>query len=287
MKKWFFLLVLLLLLGGEVILQLKGYIEDGFTLEDNKAQDESLLEEAIPIQVTEEQIYKGNLVLVNKETPVHQLGIKSDVVHLAEHDELIVGYGLLDNTIQLSESVAQEFITMIDAAQQDGVNQFLISSGYRDVAEQDRLFQEMGAELALPAGHSEHNLGLSLDIGSFGGLMGQAPEGKWLKSNAWMHGFILRYPEDKTAITGIEYEPWHFRYVGLPHSVIMLEKNFTLEEYLEYLKEKKFVSTTVQGEKYEIVYYPVNKRTTIYVPANRDYEMSGDNMSGVIVTVHL
>lgn len=287
MKKWFFLLVLLLLLGGEVILQLKGYIGDGFTLEDNKAQEQSSLEGAISIQVTEEQIYKGSLLLVNKENPVHQLGVQSDVVHLAEHDELLTGYGLLNNTIQLSESVAQEFITMIDAAQQDGVNQFLISSGYRDVAEQDRLFQEMGAEFALPAGHSEHNLGLSLDIGSFGGQMSQAPEGKWLKRNAWMYGFILRYPEDKTAITGIEYEPWHFRYVGLPHSVIMLEKNFTLEEYLDYLKEKKFISTTVQGEKYEIAYYTVNKKTTIHVPAYHDYEISGDNMNGVIVTVHL
>ncbi|MNC64126.1 D-alanyl-D-alanine carboxypeptidase [compost metagenome] len=116
--------------------------------------------------------------------------------------------------------------------------------------------------------------------------MGQAAEGKWLKQHAGAYGFILRYPKDKVAITGIQYEPWHFRYVGLPHSVIMQTNGFTLEEYLDYLKEKKTVSTTVNGESYEIAYYPAGKKTTVYVPANRRYEISGNNMDGVIVTVY-
>ena len=77
--------------------------------------------------------------------------------------------------------------------------------------------------------------------------MNQAPEGKWLTKNAWTYGFILRYPKDKTAITGIQYEPWHFRYVGLPHSLIMQQKNLALEQYLEYLKEEKTISTTIRG----------------------------------------
>ncbi|RLM60061.1 D-Ala-D-Ala carboxypeptidase VanY, partial [Halorubrum sp. Atlit-9R] len=133
---------------------------------------------------------------------------------------------------------------------------------------------------------SEHNLGLSLDIGSTQGEMGQAPEGKWLNKNAWRHGFILRYPSDKTAITGIQYEPWHFRYVGLPHSAIMQDKNFVLEEYLDYLKDHKSITTTVNQQTYEISYYPVSKNTTIPVPVNGRYEISGNNMDGIIVTVY-
>jgi D-alanyl-D-alanine carboxypeptidase len=97
----------------------------------------------------------------------------------------------------------------------------------------------------------------------------------------------LRYPEDKTAVTGIKYEPWHFRYVGLPHSAIMQQKNMVLEEYLDFLKKQKSFTTTVDGEAYTISYYPVSHRTTIPKPAGRQYDISGDNMDGVIVTVKM
>ena len=56
--------------------------------------------------------------------------------------------------------------------------------------------------------------------------------------NSHKYGFVLRYPKDKESITGIEYEPWHFRYVGKEHAKVMKENNFCLEEYVEYLKSK-------------------------------------------------
>ena len=114
--------------------------------------------------------------------------------------------------------------------------------------------------------------------------MAEAPEGKWMEKNAWKYGFILRYPADKTDITGIQYEPWHIRYIGLPHSVIMEEKHFVLEEYLDYLKEEKKISATIGGKKYTITYYPITDSTTIPVPANGQYEISGNNMDGIILT---
>ncbi|MCS7461363.1 VanY-A/VanY-F/VanY-M family D-Ala-D-Ala carboxypeptidase [Paenibacillus doosanensis] len=237
------------------------------------------------IKVESKQIYQGNLILVNKDYPVHQEGVQSDIVKLSQHKELVQGYGLLDNTIRLSQSVAQRFESMIDAAAKDGVTHFLISSGYRDKKEQDELYREMGADYALPAGYSEHNLGLSLDIGSSQMEMNRAPEGKWLAQHAWAYGFILRYPKDKTEITGIQYEPWHFRYVGLPHSAIMQEKQFTLEQYLDYLKTQKTITATVEGKRYEVSYYPVSRNASIQVPAGRRYELSGNNTDGVIVTV--
>ena len=95
-----------------------------------------------------------------------------------------------------------------------------------------------------------------MDIGSTQQSIDRSPEGKWLKEHAWAHGFILRYPQDKTEITGIQYEPWHFRYVGQPHSMIMKELNLTLEEYLDYLKDQSSYRTTVEGRNTKLSMYP-------------------------------
>ncbi|OPH53471.1 D-Ala-D-Ala carboxypeptidase VanY [Paenibacillus ferrarius] len=285
MKKWVFWLVICLLLGYEAVQQKAEVVINGDSGKTNiEAQAVTSQGSDLTIKVTQDQIYQGNLVLINKDYPVHPAGTLTDVVNLFQHKEFIKGFGLLDDTIRLSQSVMQPFTKMIQAADKEGVDHFMINSGYRDKKEQGQLYKQMGSDYALPAGYSEHNLGLALDIGSTQKEMDQAPEGKWLKKNAWTYGFILRYPKDKTAITGIQYEPWHFRYVGLPHSLIMQQKDFTLEQYLDFIKEQKTFSTTVKGQKYEITYYPVSKSTTIHVPSNQRYEISGNNIDGVIVT---
>lgn len=286
MKKWGFLLVILLLLGYKTIKQKAEMAQDYQNNEHNQAQEGTSQEQYQTIKIAQDQVYQGNLLLVNKENPVHQDGAKSDVVNLSEHEELVNGYRLLDTNIHLSESVAQTFLKMVNAAKKDKVRHFIINSGYRNSEEQSQLYEEMGSDYALPQGYSEHNLGLSLDIGSTQMKMDQAPEGKWLKKNAWKYGFILRYPADKAAITGIQYEPWHYRYIGLPHSAIIRDRHFVLEQYLDYLREEKEISVSVDGEQYEIYYYPISQDTTIKVPVNRHYEISGNNMDGVIVTVY-
>ncbi|ANC21894.1 D-alanyl-D-alanine carboxypeptidase [Bacillus cereus] len=237
------------------------------------------------VEVTKAQIYKGDLLLVNKDYPVKKDSIRSDIINVNHNSELVRGYVIFDRNLRLSKDVVKKFLNVVDAAGKESVNHFLISSGYRDFQEQKQLYEKMGSDYALPAGYSEHNLGLSLDIGSTQKKMEKAPEGKWIEENAWKHGFVLRYPKNKSNITGIQYEPWHIRYVGLPHSAIMQKKNFTLEEYLEFLKEEKEVSTEVEGKKYTVSYYKVSENTKVNVPANKQYEISGNNMDGVIVTV--
>ncbi|CAM4091334.1 VanY-A/VanY-F/VanY-M family D-Ala-D-Ala carboxypeptidase [Lederbergia lenta] len=237
-------------------------------------------------EITKEQIYQGNLLLVNNEYPVHEESIKSDVVNLSIHNELTEGYVLLGSEIYLSKEIAHIFSEMITDARKDGLHSFATTSGFRSFEEQNILYQEMGSLRALPPGYSEHNFGLALDVGSTQMKMEDAPEGKWIGKNAWKYGFILRYPKDKTDITGIQYEPWHIRYVGLPHSAIMYEKNLVLEEYLDYLKEEQDISVNVNGEKYTVSYYPVSQGLKIKVPVNHHYEISGNNMDGVIVTVY-
>ncbi|QHW29842.1 M15 family metallopeptidase [Paenibacillus rhizovicinus] len=294
MKKWVFGFVVVLLLIGYgaaqhkpkvVIAELPKVVIEEPSKVNHPVQGGTPQKNGHTIAVTKAQIYKGDLLLVNKEHPIPSGGEESEEASLSRHGELVQGFALLDNSIRLSPSLVKKFATMIGAAANDGVNHFIISSGYRDEEKQDELYQQMGPDYALPAGYSEHNLGLSLDIGSSIAEMNRAPEGKWLKNNAWSYGFILRYPVDKTAITGIQFEPWHFRYVGLPHSLIMQAKNMVLEEYLDYLKKKKTITATVNHQTYEIHYYPVSNNTTITVPENGRYEISGNNTDGVIVTV--
>ncbi|MGG0717952.1 VanY-A/VanY-F/VanY-M family D-Ala-D-Ala carboxypeptidase [Robertmurraya massiliosenegalensis] len=285
MKKWGFLLFLLLILGFTFV-KMDPLSEPKVNLQNDRFTEGGRISgNAEQIEISEDQIYQGDLLLVNSEYPVHQESIKSDIINLSANGDLAEGYLLLGTDIYLSEDIARKFSEMVAAAEKNGLHDFAITSGFRDFEKQNVLYQDMGAAYALPPGYSEHNLGLSLDVGSTQMKMADAPEGKWIEENAWKYGFILRYPEDKTDITGIQYEPWHIRYVGFPHSAIMKEKNFVLEEYLDYLKEEKTISASVNSEKYEISYYPVTKNTTIHMPANVRYTISGNNMDGVIVTV--
>jgi zinc D-Ala-D-Ala carboxypeptidase len=282
LKKWGFLLLVVLSMGITLVNRIEIFnnkVEIKHFVPDYKLDESTHL-----VELREELVYQGNLLLVNNEYPVQEVSIKSDVINLLEHRELTEGYGLLESEIYLSEEVAYEFSEMINAAGKEGVRHFSINSGFRRFDEQNVLYQQMGSSLALPAGHSEHNLGLSLDVGSTQMKMSDAPEGKWIEQNAWKYGFILRYPKDKTHITGIQYEPWHIRYVGLPHSAIIEEKNFALEEYMDYLRKEKNLTVIVNGEEYTVTYYPIEPSSTIKVPKNSKYEISGNNVDGVIVT---
>lgn len=294
LKKGLIMLVIFLLVGCESIMTETPNVNDRVESRDGQESKAGSDTQSNPpsavqtIRVTDEQVTRGNLVLVNKDHPLDQGAVPKDIVTLFENKDLMHGYVVLDNTIRLSLSVAEKFGDMVEAAGEDGVNRFMISSGYRDEGEQEQLYREKGSDYALPPGYSEHNLGLSMDIGSTQQSIDRSPEGKWLKEHAWAHGFILRYPEDKTEITGIQYEPWHFRYVGQPHSMIMKELNLTLEEYLDYLKEQSSYTTTVEGKEYEIKYVPVtSKDMEIEIPAGSEYEISGNNIDGIIVTVLL
>ena len=92
-------------------------------------------------------------------------------------------------------------------------------------------------------GFSEHQTGLAMDISSLSANrdlteeFGETIEGKWLKENAHLFGFILRYPKGKESITGYQYEPWHFRYVGEKVAPIIFSKNLTLEEYFKKVEK--------------------------------------------------
>ncbi|MBH5316377.1 M15 family metallopeptidase [Paenibacillus sp. GSMTC-2017] len=291
MKKWFFCFFVLLLLGygfNKFKTDMSGLPnESKLRMESTNMAETNSQTDGFTLEVSQEMIFQGDLLLVNKDHPVPDgLNPEMEAVSLVRNPELIDGFfGVIDNTVELSPWMMDKFRAMVKDAAEEGVVHFLITSGYRNEVKQEELYRTKGAELALPAGYSEHNLGLSMDIGSSQAQMSHAPEGEWLKNHSWKYGFVLRYPEDKTAVTGIQFEPWHFRYVGLPHSAIMWEKNLVLEEYLDFLKEQKSVSTTIGEDNYQVFYYQVTGNHTIAVPVQGEYEISGNNQDGVIVTI--
>jgi len=154
---------------------------------------------------------------------------------------------------RVDSRVAEAALQMLSDAQAEGLNLVVISA-YRSYEQQKEIFAETMQEwneqglnwfdayretkmsVAAP-GSSEHQAGLALDIIAeaydfLDEQQSETPEMQWLVANSWRYGFILRYPADKIHITGIIYEPWHYRYVGVDAAREITERGITLEEFL-------------------------------------------------------
>jgi D-alanyl-D-alanine carboxypeptidase len=136
----------------------------------------------------------------------------------------------------------------------------VVCSSYRSIATQENLFENRikrfmnegydraeaerrAAQVVAVPGTSEHHLGLAVDIvdntnWNLDESQEKTPVQKWLMANSWKYGFILRYPKGKTEVTGIIYEPWHYRYVGKELAKELYESGLTLEEYLDQLTQE-------------------------------------------------
>lgn len=144
----------------------------------------------------------------------------SDAYKLMYDDALAQGYVLTPYSAYCSYNRQQ---TNFD----NKVQAFMLQGMTEDEAKQN-------AEKRIePAGCSENGAGLSVDIISASAGFASTAEYKWLTENAHKYGFVLRYPEDKTDVTGIIYQPWHWRYVGIDAATEMKESNLCLEEYLK------------------------------------------------------
>ncbi len=180
-----------------------------------------------------------NMTLVNAENPMQE----GYVPELAE----------VENGYSVDARIAEDLNAMLAAARADGC-QPQICSAYRSVEKQIQVFndtvnswisqgssfwdayQRTTQEVALP-GTSEHGIGLAVDIVSnqyaeLDAKQAETMEAQWLQEHCYEYGFILRYPPEKQSLTGIIYEPWHYRYVGREMAQKIKESGLTLEEYL-------------------------------------------------------
>ena len=175
------------------------------------------------------------LVLVNATHPLPA----GFTVHLKE----------LRNNHQVDERIYPDLQQMFDDARAVEIYP-LINESYRTAERQQEILDDYIARYegqglshddavkkahttVADPGYSEHQLGLALDIVAEYDADSTATW-NWLRDNAWRYGFILRYPADKVDITGIDYEPWHFRYVGKEAAKEITERGICLEEYLNY-----------------------------------------------------
>jgi len=173
---------------------------------------------------------------------------------------------------------------MFDSAENYGFTQFRVTQAFRTHEYQQNLFEVMGeGGLAAPPGHSEHQVGLAVDISYEGVNIGNSVQGDWLMANSYRYGFILRYPEHKTEITGVPFEPWHYRYVGLPHAYYMTAYDLVLEEYIQLLQQESELTVRLNGVTYTVRH--VSADETIVIPEMYSFTASLDNTGGIIVTM--
>lgn len=270
-------------------------------------------EQSIKLTLTADDVHRGDLVLVNAD---HEFRFPETRDDVSVYDNKSSSYKVGDLTVTLSMTTIDAFNKLMDDfyAQTACRDVMIVSGGgYRSEEYQRQLYADrvasQGAEaaaryVALP-GNSEHHTGLAMDLTVYtdsgeGHTLRTYEKCAWLVDNFENYGFIMRYPEEKESITGIGYESWHYRYVGVPHSLIMKEKNLCFEEYVEYLHtlpEGKAVfwngtSSLVadiedSGNFYAVYYVPAVEEgnTEVVITEGREYTVSGDNTNGFIITL--
>ncbi len=162
---------------------------------------------------------------------------------------------------------------------------FAISSAYRTLEDQEALSS------SVQPGYSDHHTGYCVAIQYSD--RSALEQDHWIYQNCYKYGFVVRYPEGKEGITGVSDYRHCLRYVGVAHATYMHQNNLCLEEYVTLLQSNYASSATrlsinaADGIAYEVYYIPASgeELTTLDVPSNYNYTVSGDNRSGFIVTV--
>ncbi len=256
-----------------------------------------------PVTRKKADLTAGELILVNRTNSYRFPDVSALMVKMASNMDNKT-FKISYNTHQLQKNAMDAFNNMM--------NDFysLFSSGDVTVVTSTVSYSEQNEQYKPPAagteilenenqlspGFSEHHTGYAFDlklVSSTGKISAYDGTGnyKWINDNCYKYGFTVRYPVNRESVTGMKASPSHFRYVGVPHSYIMKENGFTLEEYINDLK--KYVSGyehlyySVFGYDYEIYYVPASPDgdTTVPVPKNDDYTVSGNNADGFIVTI--
>lgn len=253
------------------------------------------------VAVSNEDVHAGDLILVNTDTAYVEEN-PTEIVSIYDHKT--DNYHVSGTETSLRQPAVDALNQMLDAFYvATGHQDMIVISGYRTNAQQQELYdadlaetgEQTSTRVALP-GHSEHESGYALDFSLYTDGVQYDYDGTgeyaWINENCAHYGYVLRYTEDKQDTTGIQAEPWHYRYVGQPHATYMMENNVCLEEYLTLLKnytaDEPLSITNWDGEIYQVYYVAADTSadsTYIMVPPDAKYTVSGNNSDGFIVTV--
>ncbi len=267
------------------------------------------------LSLSREQIHTGSLILVNSRYPCRQQpGMV--LVPACENAAAASRNTAYENAPAASGNTACENAAAILLERRAAVllnslmesihgwRQIVPVSGWRSQGEQQKIWDDSLQEngriftetyVALP-GHSEHQTGLAIDLG----LQQEhidfiRPEFPYtgicqtFRRRASGFGFVERYPKDKEHVTGIGHEPWHFRYVGVPHAAVMEQLRLTLEEYTDFLRQFPYGERPYQyrqgGLAVNISYLKSTGDVTFaQLDGGHPYSVSGNNVDGFIIT---
>lgn len=239
-----------------------------------------------------QNIHTGNLILVNREYGYTNT-ISRSLIPVHDHVPSVL---LEQRAVVLLSALMKEI---------QGWDNIVPVSGWRSLQEQQELWDSSLAEngkeftekyVAFP-GHSEHQTGLAIDLGlkkpdidfirpdfPYTGIC------QTFREHAAEYGFIERYPSGKEAVTGIGHEPWHFRYVGVPHAQIMAAEGLVLEEYSSFIRQFPYgqkpycIRKGTQNITVSFLKAGAGGCTELEIDEQMPYSISGNNIDGFIIT---
>lgn len=254
----------------------------------------------------------GDLILVNYAYPYAFAESEVDKIQTVTSAKNEF-YLARDSKVSLRSDFIEVINTLMEDMYEVNGNKYMqVNSAYRSYQEQVDTYEyykntngeEYAKNYVANPGYSEHHTGLAVDFNVYKNgyiYYVESYEGcAWFRENAKEYGIILRYEPDKTYITGINGETWHYRYVGAPHAEIMYELDLCLEEYIDYLKSytmdnmlcydgESLISTDAYAEGegvYGVYFVPSQgEKTKITIPENVEYSISGNNVDGYVVTL--
>lgn len=207
------------------------------------------------------------LMLINSENTLGE-GFSADISEYRQ------------SGVDMNSCMTEDYGRLSDCVKERFGEKLLVTSSYRTADEQEEISESEGGTAAVK-GASEHQAGLALDVcvkGFAGEGFIKSEVGRFVNTDCQDFGFIIRYPQGAEDVTGIPYEPWHIRYVGLPHSRLIMSEGITLEEYIDSLEVGKFYV-------FEDYIFTRQEKGSITVPSGcESYTVSPDNKGGVIIT---
>ena len=247
------------------------------------------------IVLQKEDMYRGNLILINKKYPI-KINEQEIMDNLVAVDNKYNKHLVNKNTAKALRNILNKI---------NSEDTIVPVSGFRSKQEQSNLYKnsvienglEFTQKFVAKPDESEHQSGMAIDLGEnkkdidficpdfpYDGIF------KRFREEAKKSGFIERYKEGKEAVTGISKEPWHFRYVGYPHSAIIEEKGFALEEYHDFIRKYTSVDNSYKYKyKNNIIQLFFIRSTAdiqvLHVEDDFKYKVSGNNHDGFIITL--
>lgn len=264
------------------------------------------------ISKSSDSVHEGDLVLVNSANkysfPESEQSAVASVFEYNHSNSTVYAekgeyaYSVAFTTISLREPALSSVHKMLEAFYKENNDNgtVIINSAHRTFDEQAAI----GSSIKAGFSDSHTGLGFSAKIYANGytkSLSSDETAYAWLQSNCYKYGFIVRYPDGKEGSTGVSDYNYYFRYVGYPHAYYMTHNSpdgvsgntYSFEEYVNYLKEFNYDGNHLgfkadNGHSYEIYYVPAGGEiTSLNVPTNYDYTVSGNNVDGFIITITL